>query len=174
MGSDDVVNVNRRVLLEALQFFRGMDDMVVEACQDATRRGLHPRVSETDLQILRNAHAYQNADHNVEDLVNYFAGIRHSKPIWDAALRSVGVWLVDSGVQQYRKQWVTHIQNYGSQAWRAAAPTSSILAQHDGKESINAIIDKFATLDTLLDQVYPDVNPGVERERFSDEFRDTM
>jgi hypothetical protein len=162
-------------LRQALQFFRTLDDMVVEACQDAIRRGLYPRVSETDLQILQNALTYQHNDDSTEDMVKYSTGIRHSKPIWDAAWRSIGVWLLDSAVE-HRKLWVTQIQKYGSQAWQAALAFSVTVApvQGDENESIRAIYDKFATVDAVLDQVYPDVHPGVERERFSDEYGDTL
>ena len=168
-------HIDGQMLQDAFQSLRAMDDMVVEACQDTIRRGLYPRVSETDLQILQNAPTYQHDDSSTEDMVKYFTGIRHSKPIWDAAWRSIGVWLLDSGVA-HRKLWVTQIQKYGSQAWLAALTFAVTVAPVQGNEneSIRAIYDKFATVDAVLDQVYPDIHPGVERERFSDEYKDTL
>jgi hypothetical protein len=168
----DLDEAEREAIKKLVQAFERIDDSVIEACQDAIRRGCHPPITEDNLRVLKASRdVYRNSDYDVGGMVQYLKGIRDRMDIWDLGMRSIGVWLANQGPGG--RYWLAQIQIYGEEAWKLAVSASHVLAT-DGSDIINAIIAKFAALDTILDEAYEETRPGTHRERFSDEFRDTV
>jgi hypothetical protein len=144
-------------------------------------------ILEDGLHILEAAReAYLNSNYDMESMLAYIARTSELAPTWQlmtaSMLRLKNTQVANSPETTYWSLIYRRLERAGTVAWESVVPASSILSKageevgegRGGAHMLNAIIDKFAALDDVLDVLHLEFGHGDQRQRFSDELRDTL
>lgn len=179
-ADDELTHKNVLQLVKSLE---SMDDLVVEAAQEALwyqekhNNDIKLSAGKEDIERLQDTHNIYRNDYEMCDMLQYLANIRTNERLFDTLITSI-IKVMDRTVQSERGQWIDwyeRMQNAGDISWRKAIPASNPMASADPTgDTLNALTDKYASIDRALDVLNKYISIGRERSKFSDEHRDTM
>lgn len=168
-GSDEVL----KKLLLALE---DLDDSVIETVEDLVLAPSTANVSvnQDNLNYLRSSRdMYRRANYSIDSMFDYLERLPTYTRIWTTVTRSLSTgYAQDAARKSFDWKFrIRGIQTAGDKAWRLAVPASHSLANRN-YQTVNYLIDYFKIFDDWLDLVKEE--EGMERERFSQEFDDTL
>ncbi|KAH7079473.1 kinase-like domain-containing protein [Paraphoma chrysanthemicola] len=176
LEADDQEYKNVLQLVKSLEL---IDSLVVEAAQDALwyqerhADSINLSVSKEDLERLQGSHDVYQDSYLMDDMLQYLAELYINQRLLDALIAVLIKLMVRTTVSD-RGQWLDwyeRMQKAGDASWRRAVPASSSFGSAD---MINALTDKYASIDRVLDILKSYLFVGRERPSFSDEHRDTL
>ncbi|OCK92090.1 uncharacterized protein K441DRAFT_640740 [Cenococcum geophilum 1.58] len=156
-----------------------VDDLVIEAAQDALwyqeKHGDEIKISigKADLKIFQESRAAYQNNYQMEDMLRHLADTRSNQRVFDTAIASI-IKVMDKTVQRERGKWFDwydRMQKAGDVAWKDLVPATKSIGVAD---VINALMDKFASLDRILEVLKVYLKIVSQRAKFSDELRDTL
>ncbi|KAF7509264.1 hypothetical protein GJ744_008158 [Endocarpon pusillum] len=157
--------------------FGELDNLVIEASREARHPSTLPvPITEGELCTLEaSRHDCYNSNYGMVNMLRLLEEMPNLKPIWQSAMLSIiklASWTIGTRDESSWKFRLTQISNVGDRAWRLVVPCTNTMT--GGADTINGIIEKFALLDDTLDQLLPAFGISSQRQRFSDELRDTL
>lgn len=179
MSSPEADELKRGNLLQLVRSLELIDSLVAEAVQDALwyqdkhSDDIKLSASKEDIKRLQDTHDIYRDGYTMGDMLRYLAGIRDNQRLFDSLIASL-IKVMDRTVGSERGQWLDwyeRTQQAGDLSWRKAIPASKTIGSAD---TINALTDKYASIDRVLDLLKGHLSIGGERPRFSDEHRDML
>jgi hypothetical protein len=147
-----------RVILQLVRSLELIDDLVVEAAQDAlwfqetNQNVIRLPAAERDIvQLLGARDAYRDG-YAMADMLRHLDGIGDNRRSFDALITSL-IKVMSTTVGSNRGQWLDwyeRMQRAGDASWKKAVTASKTMGKAD---TINALTDKYAGIDRALDVI---------------------
>ncbi|KAK4041487.1 hypothetical protein C8A01DRAFT_34440 [Parachaetomium inaequale] len=181
-GSQDGTLRATGSIIDMLNFFDKMDDLIVNSGKEV-RDSYNPNaflVSEGEFSLLAMAkRQYREADHSTEAIRAYLLRLPELDEIWGKICLGILRYLrYDPSRMGEWRFWLKQVERAGTLAWQKALNATKPIAdtyEEDRLAMTNALIQKFAVVDEVLDEMHRDLNGVLERDvRFSAELDDSI